>query len=249
MVGLFTASCQKDELLYSCDHEIDQWTKDNYKNIQNFTVVEFLNLDYGKQKAAYIAMEEGQRHGLWIAKLNEILQMGWTQEEAEHIESLVSFIGKNKSLFSNAETQQNSDLFELFMYSWMEYAQEVLFWDRETIHSICGDPNKAVQIMTRSGIMKLSVPKVSEYVTSMQPLAIKTRSEGGGEGGGKGGGGESWYPDCGCSQKNDWCDIFKEIPGWVVSCNSAKFKCKIIRKNCGLFWQFDCDGICKSPIA
>ncbi len=231
-------SCQQDDLLYSCDAELDAWAKRNYEGIQSFTRAEFISLDYGQQKAAYTAMGEKQRHDIWMGKLNNVLKMDWSNEEAEHIESLISFVGEKESLFANSESQQEQDEFELFMYRWMEEAEENLNWDKATIHAICGDPNEVVMVKTRSGGMQLMTPKFSDYMTAKQsPTVVKTRSE-------------SWEgDDCACSSVSDFCDIFGEIPDWVVSCNQNRYKCKITDKGCGLFWQFSCDGICKAPIA
>lgn len=235
---LFVSSCQKDEEIYSCDPEMDRWAKNNYESIQNLTTTEFLNLEYRMQKVAYVAMGGEQRHKIWMDKLYDILQMEWSQEESNHIESLISFIGKNQSLFDNSETQQDRDQFELFMYRWIEKSEEKLCWERETIHSICGDPNKAIRVTTRGQRGILTIPKVLEFMTERQASMIKTRSESGEE---------SAWPNCSCSQTSDWCDIFGEIP--VISCNSNNYNCKIVKNDCGLFWKYDCDGICKAPIA
>ena len=225
----FVVSCSMDEI-YSCDREINMWVKSNLTEIKQMSSEDFLAIgDLAYQKAAYAAMEKEQRHKLWMDKLNDVLQMGWEQKEVEHIDSLISFIGRNESLFTNSQTQEKRDLFELFMYLWVEYAEEVLCWDRETIFSICGVPNKVVRIETQNGNTKLTVSNVSELKSAMQSPTIKSRGE------------------CACASTSDWCDIFGEIP--VVSCNSFNYSCENTQDGCGLFWRFPCDGICKASIA
>ena len=227
-------SCQKGDLHYSCNPQIDQWAKDNYENIQNFTKIEFESLNNGEQKAAYAIMGTKQRHALWMAKLNDVLQLEWTPQEAEHIKSLILFVEENKSLFADNETEDDRNKFELFMYVWIEYSKETLKWDKETIYSICGDPNNAIMIKTRYGHKKLTISRSYEIGQS----TLKTRSESGGT-----------FGDCTCSQESDWCDIFGEMPSSVMSCNNNNHNCNVVRNNCGTFWKFDCNGICKSPIA
>ena len=241
-VILSVASCGNDEEFFSCDPEVDTWAKSNITEIQEMSREDFLAIgDLVYQKAAYVAMREEQRNEIWMTKLKDVLQLeGWTREEEQHIESLISFIGKNESLFANSETKHERDQFELFMHVWVEYAEEVLGWDRETIFSICGTPDKAVRIENEDGGTKLIVPKVSEFKTAVRSPSTKTRNE-------NGGGGEGF--DCMCSQVSDFCDIFKEIPMSVLSCNTGNgYVCKVIPKRCGLFWLFDCDGACKCPM-
>ena len=113
-----------------------------------------------------------------------------------------------------------SDEFEISTYRWLEYAKETLGWDSSTMYGICATGDK---MLDKEGSLESLKSKNSHLLRS---------------------GSENW---CACSQTSDWCDPLHEIPGWVVSCNSDS--CDKTVKGCGTFFQFSCDGICKSPIA
>jgi hypothetical protein len=227
-------SCQKDPLLYSCDPEMDAWAKNNYESIQSFTIAEFIGLDYAQQQAAYATMGQKQRHEIWMNKLNDVIQMCWTEDEEKHIELLISYVGKNESLFANNETQQERDQFELSMYEWVDYAEEKLKWDKKTIYSICGDPNPVVMMTVDDGRIKLINSKLVESLTGEQQATIKTRSE------------VSEGPLCSCAMTCDLCDIAGEAN---IMCNNYNYKCQVSVNQCGWFKKFDCDGVCKHSLA
>lgn len=230
------SSCQKDDLTYSCDEKVDQWTKSNLSEIQKMEIIDFLKLDYDYQRATYRAMNPSQRYNIWIAKLADVIRLDWDQASFKHLESLISYIEKKTPLFDNMSQENEMDEFELFMYKWMEYAKTELLWDKETIYSICGDPNQVTVVKTRSNSATLKIRIAKSAVNRPKLRDAQSESEG-------------LYGDCACSQESDWCDIVGEIPSMVVSCNSNNYKCNVRKKACGTFWMFDCNGICKSPFA
>lgn len=130
---LLTATSCQDEVLYSCNPEIDKWTKSNLSYIQNMTYADFLsfNNDINIQKSIYVAMSSEQKTELWKRKIEDVLKLSWNEEERLHIESLLTLIEKKPYLFDSTLHENYEDEIDLFSYHWIDYAKEKLGWEFE----------------------------------------------------------------------------------------------------------------------
>jgi hypothetical protein len=151
-------SCSQDEVIYSCDKEADAWVKENLSDIRKMDRVEWSSISNPtQQKAAYVAFSPEQKKEFWILKINETLKLDWNNEEKEHIHSLLDYINEDTELF---ERQGTSDVFELFVYRWIEYSIEKLSWSNVVIGSIIMTGYK---VENKEGVIKIpqnNVPRL-----------------------------------------------------------------------------------------
>ena len=220
----YLVSC--DNHLYSCDPFADAWVKDNLEDIKGMTRGTWLKLDENQtvKRATYAAFNPENQRKFWEQKIWEVINgFNWTEKEKDHLNLLLDYVHMT-DVFDRKEVPEE---FELFVYKWNEYAITELGWTRKLIYGIIADGNR---LLDKDGNTE-GIPE-----DGIGQKRIKTGSE------------DDGLSDCSCSQMSDWCDIFGEIPPSVVSCNSNNYKCKTMNNGCGTFWQFPCDGICKSPI-
>lgn len=220
----FITSCESD--IYSCDPFANDWIKQNLSEVQKMTRNTWLKLDEREsvRRAAYVAFKPHKKQEFWENKIIEVINdFDWNNEEKTHLGVLLKYI-RQTNIFNENETSED---FELFIYKWNEYAIQELNWSRKLIYGITADGNR---LLNKSGDLEKSSDNLSDKTR------IKTNSE------------DSGLSECSCSQLSDWCDIFGEIPPWVLSCNSYNYNCKEI-PGCGTFWKYTCDGICKAPTA
>lgn len=220
------SSCQKDNLLYSCDPQADAWVKQNITNTQLMTRSSWLELDVNEstKRAAYVSFSPETKKQFWQNKVLEVIeQFEWNDKEIEHLTLLLNYIDQT-NVFEKIGTD---DDFELFVYKWQEDAIDKLGWTKKLIYSITASGDK---LTNKEGDIQIS----SAIIIS--PSVVMTNSETGS--------GSS----CACSQLSDFCDIFGEIPSNVVSCNHNNSNCTTTGSGCGIFFEFSCDGICSSPL-
>lgn len=132
---LVFTSCSQDEEFYSCDPDVDQWTKEHLSEIKTMTRSNWLEVegeDY--KKAVYIAFTPDQEILFWKEKLSEVLELDWNSEERNHIKLLINYIEQNPELFDDMNSDKDS--FEKFVYLWLERAREELKWDDSIIYAI-----------------------------------------------------------------------------------------------------------------
>lgn len=132
---LVFTSCTQDEVFYSCDSEVDQWTKERLADIKTMKRTDWLEVegeDY--QRAIYNAFDPEQKYLFWKEKLAEVLKLEWNPEEKKHIELLSNYIDKNPKIFDRASFDKDS--FDKFMYSWLEKARDEFEWDDSVLYAI-----------------------------------------------------------------------------------------------------------------
>lgn len=220
----YLISCESD--VYSCDPLADDWVKENLIEVQIMTRSSWLKLNEREsvKKAAYVAFYPEIKKKFWADKIIEVINdFSWNEKEKDHLSLLLDYVNKT-DIFNRKEVSED---FELFVYKWNEYAVNELNWTRKLIYAITANGNR---LLSKSGDTAGTSDEEFDNKTRM-----KTNSE------------DSGYPNCSCSQQSDWCDIFGEIPPWVLSCSG--YNCKQQVKGCGTLWEFPCDGICKEPIA
>jgi len=218
-------SCQKDELLYSCNPTIDKWAKDHLSEIGTMTRAQFLDLGEAYQRAAFNAFPPQQRINLWKEKLEETLQLEWTSSERSHIEALLNMVLKNNTWFENVRSQEVIEHYEIETYRWNDDAINNLQWDLGTIYAIT---------YTLSTVIKNN-DKVLVVESPLSPSganSIKTKSESGGGG------------ICECHVGNFFSNLnclFKS--GFSVICEDDD--CWFVPAGCGSLCLQSCDGVCK----
>lgn len=171
------ASCQEEEI-YSCNEEVNDWVKENLKEIRTMTRSEWKNLDEYVKRGCFVAFTQQQKVDFWKEKLNEALELGWTKEEAEHIKVMCRFVDEHPEYFdfSTKRTDEEIEIFELFIYEWTKKAEQQLQWSKNTIGGLIATGNK---LLDKNGTVQIN-----------QTRAM-TKS-----------GGES---KCHCSTNSDWC--------------------------------------------
>lgn len=138
LVCLTVLSCQKNDLMYSCNKEADAWVKENLSTVKHMTRKEWKEIDPILGRACWGAFSPKQRALFWSDKLAQVYSLDWTEQEAEHIASLNRFLEDNPEIFS-VVLEDNEVLFDKldrFMYEWSDYAIQVLGWTKDLVGAI-----------------------------------------------------------------------------------------------------------------
>lgn len=163
---MLIVSCTKDNVCYSCDVELDNWTKENLKEIRAMSTEEWFELDYKYSRPAYVAQRSNSKFRIWEVKLKDVLRYDWNNDEESHIKSLLRFVMMNKRIFRN-DFYKNSQLVsktQLFLDNWVRYATDSLRWSKELVYAISADPHliadtKGGMMIKNNGIELLIRPK------------------------------------------------------------------------------------------
>lgn len=224
------SSCQKDDLIYSCDPVVEKAILQELPNIHLMTRSDWLKIKMSEYKAAvFRAFTPTQRYKFISEKLSEVTQLAWSKEEMTHILKLQDFIDNNPQ-FLNTNWGIDKELqnqFDLFQYKWIESARNY-GWTEKQIYAIAFSLDK---ILNKAGDLLISDDKINV------PITVKTRSESGG-----GGGGEN-LPWCFCHPYFQYCKA-GDPAMWFMSCKTNI--CKERWPGCQLLLLGTCTGICVS---
>ncbi len=165
LILFISTSCSNDELIYSCDAEVDKWAKSNLELLKTMEVSEFLTLETEAQRASFRAFSPEQRLRVWINKMDQVLTLEWNDIEKEHIRLLKSIFIENAIVYSLEATEEDKDAFRVLGYKWVKYATEVLDWDPRLVGAIAGNPNI---LLNKQGTLKIENNGLTK---------VKTRSE------------------------------------------------------------------------
>lgn len=92
-VAVMFVSCSLDSAQYSCDPEIEAWTKANVTSFAKASREDIAGLSLDRQRAMFRALSGEQKVELWKGKLESILtDTGLTDDEKYELESLISFL-------------------------------------------------------------------------------------------------------------------------------------------------------------
>lgn len=225
MILSVLTACNNEEVLYSCDPEVEQWTKENIGDIQTMTRSEWLDIDDNVYRTAvYAAFTPMQKYNFWRDKLNEVLKLGWNEQEKAHILSLLDFVDKHPALFN--DDTEDKDLLDVFMYAWFEKAKEDLKWRDSIIYSIGVTGEK---MKDTDGSL--------EIAQNSSKILVKTRSE--------------YSQNCDCNTTDDWCHVryVNPPPGYpTITATCSNPKCNPQKKGCGWFLTASCNGRCVEKI-
>lgn len=222
-IGISLFSCQNEKMLYSCDSNIETWAVENCLSINKMGRKQFLEInDISYKKAAYRVFTFENKQNIWKGKYDELSLLSWTEAEWKHISLIYSLVlsGKHISILSSKNVADDDDLL-IFLYRWEDYAKTTLGWTKKQIYAICHTVEKVVSL---EGDLETN---------TVQSVEFMERNESGANG-----------FECMCSQKSSFCDpIDHPGPPYTVCKTPNGGSCKVV-SGCGLFWQFDCDGLC-----
>lgn len=128
---LLLFSCSKDENVYSCDKEVNDYVADNINTLKSVSLGELSTYSNELQKAIYRSFSEQKRYEVWVERLDILANDdSFNSEEQMHIHNLQNQL--NTELFSfNNTTAFN--LFITFFDKWKHDAELNLGWDKSMI--------------------------------------------------------------------------------------------------------------------
>lgn len=218
MLGLLFASCQREDKIYSCDPNVDNYIKENLSEVQKMTRAEFIRCDEYIQKEIFNALPADKKVSIWRDKFVESLELDWCDKEKKHIELLIQTSENNTMWYE--DPLHFEDEIDLFSYKWMDYAENELGWDKESIYNMIIDPGTVIRGCNKK-------IEIVEYLNNKSMSSrIKTRSE-------------SEPPPttkCSCNTSYDDC-------GTTGLMKCFKWNCVAIR-GCGFLGTQVCDGGC-----
>lgn len=189
-------SCQEEEI-YSCNEGVNNWIKENLKEVRTMTRSEWQNLDENVKRGCFVAFTQQQKIDFWKDKFNEALTLEWTNEEAEHIKAVYRFVDEHPEYFdfSTERTDEEIEVLELFVYEWTKKAEQQFQWSKKTIAGLIATGNR---LLDKNGTIRVN------------QTMVMTKS-----------GGES---KCECSTDSDWCNSREDRRDW--KCDS-KASCTV----------------------
>jgi len=130
LIIILTPACQKDELQYSCNPEIDKYITANLSTLAQLSLDEFLEQSIPVQRAVFRSYTAERKLEFWMEKLDRALLLeNWTETEIIHIKGL-----ENNLITSCFKSGSNKDSLhaenELFAKEWIEYSLSTLKWNK-----------------------------------------------------------------------------------------------------------------------
>lgn len=127
-MSLCLYSCQKDEMFYSCDSQIEKWAIENKSELNKMTRKQFLEINnLSIKKAAYRAFTFENKQKVWREKYQELKMLDWSEAEWNHIGLLYSLVlsDKQNSILCANDVEEDDSLL-IFSYRWEDYAKTTL---------------------------------------------------------------------------------------------------------------------------
>ena len=149
LISLF--SCQNEEV-YSCNEEVNEWIHSNLTEIRSMKRSEWKLLNENVKGPVFSAFTPQQKYVFWREKLNEVLKLGWTEKERNHLTNLTDFVNQNERFFDidNKATDTEMENIYVFLFKWERYAMKELGWNKKIIGSIVATGNKVIN--TEGGV-------------------------------------------------------------------------------------------------
>ena len=178
---LSLSSCNKNEVVYSCDNDVNDWVYENLDNIASMTRSEWKSLDDEYKIPVFRAFTQEQRVLFWNEKINDIISgYDWNVEEHKHIVELLNFINNNVDIFdfSTEYSDEQIERIEVFSYKWIENALNELGWDLPLIKAIVASGDD-IGSNSETGNVELRNPKCNCNTESWVEWCITTHCDGG----------------------------------------------------------------------
>ena len=136
---LILMSCNQDDIVYSCNEEVNQWAKENLDGLRTMSREDWKGLSDNKKIAAYRAFNQEQRITFWKDKFAEVKMLDWSAKEISHIEKLEAFVSQHPDFFTdNGLTDEQANELDLFFYQWQKDAYEEFGWTKKVCIAIAG---------------------------------------------------------------------------------------------------------------
>jgi hypothetical protein len=168
-------SCEKEDLIYSCDPEIDAIVKSGVLEFSKESLSGFLDYDISLQKAIYRGFTPEKQRMLWLEKIDSVMvNTDFMEIEIEHIIKLRSHITLgffDKELRDTLIVKERED----FRNRWISFASDTLFWDISRI-----------AFLTNSLYFEESL--YEQLILEQNEISLKSLSL-----------------ECGCSTESDYC--------------------------------------------
>lgn len=113
---LALSSCSERTSVFSCDPEVETWTKANIATYQAADRSKIINLPYDRQMAVFRGLSSEKKVSLWMDKLNLIMEDDkLSLAEKDAIKSLILFLSPE-----HYETVSGSRTFGKYATEWKE---------------------------------------------------------------------------------------------------------------------------------
>ncbi len=140
IVGFLLARCSifDDEVVYSCDPDINKIVNANIAVYKNLDRAEWKKLAPEMKIPVYRTFSSEKKRLFWKSKYKELQNLKWTEAEKAHIDLLYSLLEKQPDLFdqNTLKDQRKMVSFTVFCYNWNQYAVDSLKWDKKFVYAV-----------------------------------------------------------------------------------------------------------------
>ena len=142
-------ACQKDDVVFSCDPEINKWVLEVKNQKNGINRDELAMIPLRKQVPLFRSFKPEKKVQLWNEKLSLLIaSSNLTEKEKTHISKLKDYLKPHH--YGNKEKRKE---FQDFAYEWEAYAREYLFWDDYElyiyVHTLLSEEEILKQISNR----------------------------------------------------------------------------------------------------
>jgi hypothetical protein len=125
----FLEGCQKDDLLYSCDPETNDWVIENKTVYANISRAEIATFSFDKQLGLFRSFAPEQRVRLYQEKYEYLMKLEYlSNPEKEQLSKLYALISPD--IYTSKE---NSQKFNEFADKWVEESIMLFGWTSKDI--------------------------------------------------------------------------------------------------------------------
>lgn len=132
---LVFSSCSENTSVFSCDPEVEVWTKTNIATYQAADRSKIVSLPYDRQMAVFRGLSSEKKVSLWMDKLNIIMKdEKLSSAEKDAIKSAILFLSPE-----HYETASGKRAFDKFAEEWKKqmisdfhWSEDKFFWYTET---------------------------------------------------------------------------------------------------------------------
>ena len=181
VIILSLVSCNKNEVIYSCNSEVNDWVNKNLYGISTMTRSEWKALDNEYKIPVFRAFSQEQRILFWKEKINDIINdYEWKEEEYNHLIELLEFINNNEDIFDFSKdfSDEQIEKIEVFSYKLVEKALNELEWNLPLIKSIIASGDDII-LNDEKETNELRNPKCNCNIDAAIEWCITTHCEGG----------------------------------------------------------------------
>ena len=132
LLFLFLFSCQKTELQFSCDPDIDSYVSQNLKSLSLLSCNDLASYELPMQRAIFNSWDSAKKRNVWIDKLYLVLENEpFTKTEVRHIQTLIDHIHSGYCL--EEAIKQEKEYRSRFAADWINVALDKLEWTEQFI--------------------------------------------------------------------------------------------------------------------